>query len=141
MEVDFKGLDEILKNLGNLPLEESEENRILNKAATLVKKAVIEEAPVDKKNPEDSGTLKNNISIKRAKDGVVTIHSNRAYHAHLVEFGRSGGSGIAKKGKKKGQVVHWGPTAPNPFFTRGFEKSKGQAMQVMADEIKKAKKL
>lgn len=136
MELEFTGLQEILQRLGNLPLEEEDENRVLNKAAQVVKRAVIEEAPIDKKNPADSGTLKENIKNTRAKDGEVKIHSGGAYHAHLIEFGRSGGSKIALKNGKR-QKVTWGPTAANPFFTRGFEKSKPEAMKVMEEEVKK----
>ncbi|MFF5993711.1 HK97-gp10 family putative phage morphogenesis protein [Lysinibacillus sp. KU-BSD001] len=140
MEVQFTGLQEILQSLGNLALEEEEENKALNAGAKVVKKAVIEEAPIDANNPVDSGTLKENIQNSRAKDGVATIHSGGAYHAHLVENGRSGGSGIFTKNGKR-QKITWGPTAPNPFFTRGFEKSKDEATQAMIDEIKKAKNL
>ncbi|MFD2446384.1 HK97-gp10 family putative phage morphogenesis protein [Bacillus sp. CGMCC 1.16607] len=135
MRLEMQGMEALLQNLINLPLEEAEENRVLNAAAKVVKEAVIEEAPVD------DGTLKKNIKTKRAKDGEAKVHTGGAYHAHLVEGGRSAGSTIAKRGKKKGQKVSWGATAPNPFFTRGFEKSKSNAVNVMADEIKKVKKL
>lgn len=134
MELKITGLDEILQKLSELPLEEEDENRALNKAANVVKKAVIEEAP------EDDGTLKKNIKVKRAKDGEAKVHSGKAYHAHILEGGRSGGSKYALKNGKR-QKVSWGPMAPNPFFTRGFEKSKRESQQVMADEIKKVLKL
>lgn len=135
MRIELQGMEALMQNILNLPLEEAEENKALNAAAKIVKEAVIEEAP------EDDGTLKKNIKAKRAKDGEAKVHTGGAYHSHLVEFGRSAGSGIAKKGKKRGQKVTWGSTAPNPFFRRGLEKSKPAAIDKMAEEIKKAKKL
>lgn len=134
MEVSITGLDEILQKLTKLPLEEEDENRVLNKAANVVKKAVIEEAP------EDDGTLKKNIKVKRAKDGEAKVHTGKAYHAHILEGGRSAGSKYTLKNGKR-QKVSWGKINPNPFFTRGFEKSKIEARRVMADGIKKVLKL
>lgn len=136
MEFDISGMDELAKILQNLPLEEKEENSIVNKAAKLVQEAAIEEAPVDERNEEDSGTLKRNIKLMRAREGVARVHTGGAYHAHLVEFGRSGGSKTAVKSGKS-QKVTWGDTVPNPFFTRAFQKTKGEAQKVMAEELKK----
>ena len=127
----MNGLDGILQNLLNLPLEDVEENRALNKGANVIKNAVIEEAP------EDDGTLKKNIKRKNARDGEAKVHTGKAYHSHILEGGRSAGSKyVIKKGKR--QKVTWGAMAPNPFFTRGFEKSKSEAVDVVAAEIKKA---
>lgn len=130
----MQGMEAIMQNLLNLPLEEADENRAINKAAKIVKEAVIEEAPVD------DGTLKSNIEAKRSKDGEAKVHTGGAYHSHLVEFGRSAGSKYALKNGKR-QLVTWGATAPNPFFSRGLEKSKDTAINAMADEIKKALRL
>lgn len=127
----MNGLDGVLQNLLNLPLEDVEENRALNKGANVIKNAVIEEAP------EDDGTLKKNIKRKNARDGEAKVHTGKAYHSHIIEGGRSAGSKYALKNGKR-QKVTWGAMAPNPFFTRGFEKSKGEAVDVMAAEIKKA---
>ena len=131
MEVKMTGLDEILQNLMSLNVDESVENRALNKAGKLTQEAVQNEAPVDQ------GTLKENIRLRRAKDGEVTVHSGGAYHAHLVEFGRSGGSTNGKGGRR----VSWGPTAPNPFFSRGFESSALRAQFTIIEEIQKGLKL
>lgn len=134
MKVDIEGLDELLSNMLQLPMEDADENGAVNKAAKVVKEAVAAEAPVGR------GTLKANIKAKRAIDGVAVVHTGGAFHGHLVEFGRSGGSKMAVKNGKQ-QKVTWGPTAPNPFFTRGYEASKNQAQQAMADELKKRLKL
>lgn len=131
MNLEMQGLEALLQNLSNLPLEEADENRALNAAAKVVKEAVIEEAP------EDDGTLKKNIKAQRAKDGEAKVHTGSAFHSHLVEFGRSAGSKYALKNGKR-QKVTWGSTAPNPFFTRGLERSKGRAVDVMGDEIRRA---
>lgn len=130
MQVDIKGLDEILNKLAKLNIDESLENKAVNKAGTITRDAIIIEAP------RRNGILKENIRLKRSKDGQAIVHSGRAYHAHLVEGGRSGGSTMAKK-KGKIQRVTWGPTTPNPFFTRGFEASKGPAENAMIAVIKK----
>lgn len=127
MDIKIEGLDEVLKNLSRMVVNEEIENKALNKAGKIVQEAVKEEAPVDQ------GTLKKNIRLRRPRDGEVYVHSSRAYHAHLVEFGRSVGSTITKNGKR----VTWGPTNPNPFFSRGFEKSKNEAKQAMVSELQK----
>ncbi len=139
VEIKVDGLDNILQNLMSLNIDEKVENRALRKAAKITQEAVIKEAPIDKRNPPDHGSLHKNIKITNYKDGEVTIHTGGAYHAHLVEFGRSGGSTKPKKGKKNS--VSWGPTAPNPFFARGFGASHTEAKQAMIDEIQRELKL
>src|SRR5690606_19212782 len=111
-------------------IDESIENRALNKAGNVTKDAILNEANFSKRS---RGVFKGNIRLRRPKDGEVLIHSGGAYHAHLIEFGRSGGSAITKKGRR----VKWGPTAPNPVFGRGYEKSRNEAMQTMISEIQK----
>jgi len=134
MHFEIQGMNAIIQNLLNLPLEEAEENKALNAGAKVVKEAIIEEAP------EDDGTLKENIKAKRAKDGEARVHTGGAYHGHIVEGGRSAGSKYALKNGRR-QLVTWGPTAANPFFTRGFERSKANAVNAIADEIREAKGL
>jgi len=137
MHLEMQGLEALLQNLTNLPLEEADENKALNAAAKVVKEAVIEEAPQDKRNSSSKSSIKNNIKTTRAKNGEAKIHTGGAYHAHIIEGGRSAGRKYALKNGKR-QLVTWGPIAPNPFFTRGFESSKGRAVDVMSDEIRKA---
>lgn len=132
----MEGLDEILQNLISLNVGEPLENKALTKAGKITQEAVIAEAKFGKRS---RGTMSKNIKLKRPKDGEVVIHSGGAYHAHLIEFGRSGGKTTPKKGKKKS--VSWGPTAPNPFFARGFEASGESAKRAMIEEIQKGLKL
>lgn len=137
VEINELQFDTLLKHIAKLPIEENVENSALNKAAKLVKAAIIEEAPQDEREELNHASIKNNIFSYPPKDGRVIIHTGGAHHAHLVEFGRSGGSKMAEKNGKE-QLVTWGPTQANPFFTRGFEKSQINALQTMEDEIKKA---
>ncbi|CEG28081.1 HK97-gp10 family putative phage morphogenesis protein [Bacillus sp. B-jedd] len=131
MQVDISGLEDLLRNMAQLNVDESIENKALTKAGKVVQEAVQEEAPVGR--GEHKSSLKSQIKLKRPKNGEAHVHTGRAYHGHLVEFGRSGGSTVMRNGR----IVKWGPTAPNPFFSRGYEKSKDEAQQAMADELKK----
>lgn len=132
MNVEVTGLDAILQNLLRLNIDEDLENKALTKAGNITKEAILSEAKFSKRSRE---VFKKNVRLKRPKDGEVVVHSGGAYHAHLIEFGRSGGSITAKKNGKQ-QKVTWGPSQPNPVFARGFEQSKEEAKQAMIDEIK-----
>lgn len=136
MEVQITGLEETLQNLMSLNIDESVENRALNKAGKITQEAIKGEA---KFGSRSKGTFEKNIKLRRPKDGEVVIHSGGAHHAHLIEFGRSGGSTRPRKGNRNS--VSWGPTAPNPVFARGFESSAKEAQQAIIDEIKKELKL
>lgn len=136
VEINEVQFEHFFKNLAQLPLEEQDENRALKKAANVIIDSIIDEAPKDEREDLNHASLKNNVKSTRPRDGTVRIHSGGAYHAHLVEFGRSGGSKIALKNGKR-QKVTWGPTTANPFFTRGFEKAQREALQEMAEEIKR----
>lgn len=127
MEVNIAGLEAAMQNLLRLNIDESLETKALTKAGKITREAVIAEANFGNRS---KGTMRKNIKLKRPKDGEVVIHSGGAYHAHLIEFGRSGGSKIGSDRK-----VTWGPTAANPFFSRGFESSQADAKQAMIDAI------
>ena len=127
MELQLNGLDEALQNLGRLNFTEEIENKALTKAGKITQKAIQNEAPTDE------GTLKKNIKLKRVKDGEIVIHTGKAYHAHIIEFGRSGGSLVLKNGRR----VTWGPTSANPFFSRAYEQSLNEAKQAIIEEIQR----
>lgn len=137
MKVELDGLEAVLQNLSRFNVDEAIENKALTKAGKITQEAIEKEAPIDKRNKPDMHSLHKNIKLRRPKDGEALIHTGAAYHAHLVEFGRSGGTAITKKGKH----VKWGPTSPNPFFSRGFEQSKSEAMSAMVEELQKGLKL
>ena len=130
MELELTGLEETLRNLNSLNLSDELENKALNKAGKITQDAIIAEANFGKRSDE---TIKKNIKLKRAKDGQVVIHTGKAYHSHIIELGRSAGSTITKGGKK----VTWGKINPNPFFSRGYEQSKAEAMNALINEIQR----
>src|SRR5690606_14312548 len=109
MDIELEGLDEVLANLARLNVDDRIESSALNKAGKIVQEKVKNEAPVDE------GVLKNNIRLRRPKDGEVIVHTGSAYHAHILEFGRAAGSTVGRRGIRRA----WGAMAPNPFFSRG----------------------
>lgn len=131
MELQLTGLEETLRNLNNLNISEAIENKALNKAGKITQKAIIAEAVFGNRSDK---MIRDNIKLKRAKDGEIVIHTGRAYHAHIIELGRSAGSTITKGGKK----VTWGVINPNPFFSRGYEQSKSESMNAIIEEIQGA---
>ena len=139
MHIQMTGLDAILNNLAQLPFEDHEENEVANAGAKVVQKYILAEVPSsgDKKKKIK---LKKNIKIQKARDGEAKIHTGKAYHGHILEFGRSAGSTTVKKNGKEKKVT-WGKINPNPFFTRGSDASESEAKQVMANEIRKLKNL
>lgn len=129
MQIDLTGLDEAMQNLLRLNIDETLETKALTKAGKVTQEAILAEANFGSRS---KGTLKKNIKLKRPMNGEVTIHTGGGYHAHLIEFGRSGGSKVGG-----GRRVTWGATSPNPFFSRGFESSQASAKQAMIDEIQR----
>lgn len=130
MELQLTGLEEALQNLSSLNISEQLESKALNKAGKITQKAIIAEANFGGRS---DGVIKQNIKLKRPKNGEVVIHTGRAYHSHILEFGRSAGSTITKGGKK----VTWGRINANPFFSRGYEQSKSEALNAIIDEIQR----
>ncbi|MFS0822172.1 HK97-gp10 family putative phage morphogenesis protein [Bacillus sp. 1P02SD] len=136
--MEITGLEVVLQNLRNLNIDEAIENKAVNKAGKITQDAIKSEANFGKRSRSQGhsgehsrGIFRENIKLRRPKYGEVIVHSGRAYHAHLIEFGRSGGTLITKGGKR----VTWGSTGANPVFGRGFEKSKDDAQQAMVDEL------
>ena len=131
MELQLTGLEETLQNLSSLNISEQLENKALNKAGKITQAAIIAEANFGKRSDK---MIRDNIKLKRARDGEIVIHTGKAYHAHIIELGRSAGSTITKGGKK----VTWGIINPNPFFSRGYEQSKSESMNAIIEEIQGA---
>lgn len=129
MEVNIAGMDALLQNLRQLNVDESLENKALNKAGKVTQEAILAEANFGSRS---RGTIKENIKLRRAKNGEAVIHTSKGYHAHIIEGGRSGGSMLVN-----GRKVTWGPIAPNPFFSRGFETSVENAKQEMIEELQR----
>ena len=56
-----------------------------------------------------------------------------------VEFGHYTFAGLTAAGKKRGkkwQAAHGAKTPANPFFTRGWELSKNQALNIFTEKLK-----
>lgn len=130
MEVEIEGFEQIrrqIAELGNRKIEE----RALKAGAEYLKAKLEAEVPVD------DGVYKRGIVVtKRGKRYIV--HTGKVPHAHLVEFGRSGGS--AKYVDKNGvtRTVKFGPTAPNPVVARTYESEQNQIMRVIGEEVRRA---
>lgn len=135
MGLEIHGMNELLNRIKNMQLKVSEdvEKKALTAGGDILLKAAKDEA----NRVRDDGTLYENIKETEVKNGKVTIHTGKAYHAHLVEFGRSGGQGTYKDKNGVRRKVTWGDTAPNPVMARAFEKSQQEITKTMKDVIKR----
>ena len=116
--LDIEGVDNLVKKLEELGRKGSRiENAALKKAGERVKDAIQEETPVR------TGELKRSIAVSgvRTKEGVKHVE---------VSPGKDGWYGV---------FVEFGTVnqSANPFMSRGYEKSKEDAMAIIAEEIKK----
>ena len=122
-DITIEGLDELRRQLKGLGVDmRSNLGPALARAGRAVKAAIKSEAPVR------SGKLKQSIKInpsrlnkRRKGTTIVAVDYDVAPHAHTVEFGARGGAMPA-----------------NPFFTRGFLKSKDAALAEIESGAKKA---
>lgn len=129
MDVDITGLDQVrrmISELGNKKVEE----QALKAGAEFLKKQIQANVPVD------DGVYRDGIVVtKQGKKYIV--HSGRVPHAHLVEFGRSGGQAqyVDKNGVTR--TVKFGPIGPNPVVARTVEQQTNRVIDVMAKEVRK----
>lgn len=132
MEVDINGLDQVQRMLANIQkrARKGVEERALTAGAEYLKTKVQAGVPVD------DGVYRDGIEVTK-KGKRVIVHSGRVPHAHLVEFGRSGGS--TKWTDKNGvsRTVKWGPTSPNPVVARTYERERTKVIQVIGEEVRK----
>jgi HK97 gp10 family phage protein len=131
VKVDFTGLEHLQKELRKLENHEQIENKALNKAGEYLVDKLKENAPYH------DGTLQDNLKYKKSKDGEVIVHTGKAYHAHLYEFGRTGGQTtiVDKNGKRR--VIKWGDMNENPFMTRTYESNLPILERIISEELKK----
>ncbi len=117
--VEIEGMDELRKRLAEMGEQSKRiEHAALKKAAGRIEAAIIEEVPVR------SGNLKKSIKSSgvRTKDGIKHVlvgPSKDCYYGVFVEFG----------------TVH---QKADPFMARGFEKSKEEALEIVANELRAA---
>jgi HK97 gp10 family phage protein len=131
VKVDFTGLENLQKELRKLENHEQIENKALNKAGEYLVDKLIDNAPYH------DGTLQDNLKYKKSKDGEVIVHTGKAYHAHLYEFGRTSGQTtiVDKNGRRR--VIKWGKMDENPFMTRTYESSLPILERIISEEVKK----
>ena len=121
MGIEIDGMDEILRKLEQLGDQGKQaESTALLRAGDIFKESIQSETPVR--------TEKLRRSINRSgvklKDGVRQVEvgpdkpGKRSHVARFLEFGTV---------KMKA----------NPFMARGYEKSKAEAMAIIADELRK----
>lgn len=135
MPIELQGMDDLLKSVRQMGKKASRsvEEKALKAGGDILLEAAKEEA----NRVRDDGTLYENIEKTTVNNGKITIHTGEAYHAHLIEFGRSSGQGTYKDKNGVIRPVKWGDTAPNPVMARAFENSRNEIITVMRNVIKK----
>lgn len=135
MPIELQGMDDLLKSVRQMGKKASRsvEEKALKAGGDILLEAAKEEA----NRVRDDGTLYENIEKTTVNNGKITIHTGKAYHAHLIEFGRSSGQGTYKDKNGVIRPVKWGDTAPNPVMARAFENSRNEIITVMRNVIKK----
>ena len=135
MSMKLIGMDELMRNIKKLGLKVEQQltEQALKKGSVILQEEVKQEAPRGK----GLRHLQDEIKISKIENGKVSIHTGKAYHAHLVEFGRSAGHGTYKDKNGVERKVTWGYTAPNPFMTRAFERKQSEITKEMAKVIKR----
>lgn len=131
MRVDFSGLEAINRRIAQLENAPAIQQKALNKAG----KHLLEE--VKNAAPFDDGTLRKNLRVKRVDDQEIVIHTGGAYHAHLLEFGRSAGQKRVRVKNGAVRTVKWGATPPNPFMTRTYENQIDNLNRIVIEELRK----
>lgn len=135
MGMELHGMIELMNSLKGMGLKVTKE--IERKALEAGGEILVSAAKAEANRVRDDGTLHDNIKETEVKNGKLTVHTGQAYHAHLVEFGRSAGQGTYKDKNGVRRPVKWGDTSPNPVMARAFEKSKPEIILEMSKVIKR----
>jgi len=135
MSLEVQGLQELLNNIRQMGF--NVDTRLEEKALKAGANVIEDEIKSEANRIRDDGTLHDNIDTTDVKNGIITVHTGGAYHAHLVEFGRSAGQGtyIDKNGVTR--PVKWGDTTPQPVVQGSFERKKDEAFEEMKKVIKR----
>lgn len=132
MEVNINGLDQVQSMIADLSKRKAKvvKEQALIAGATFLKKQIQANVPVD------DGVYRDGIEVSEQGKKYI-VHSGRVPHAHLVEFGRSGGQAqyVDKNGVTR--TVKFGPVAPNPVVARTVERESQRVIDVMANEVRK----
>jgi HK97 gp10 family phage protein len=131
-KVEVQGLRELGERMKKLSLDVAlkASRSATNAAAQVIKKEAISKAPVD------TGNLKKNIIVRRAKQPDLT-----SLHLVLV---RSGKLTDKQKGSGLQDAFYWRfvefgtvNAPPKPFMRPAFDTKKGQALDAMTAQLKK----
>lgn len=131
MDINFTGLEALKRQLAQLENAEDIQKKALNKAG----RHLVEE--LKNASPFDDGTMSDNLSLKRIDENEVIVHTGKAYHAHLIEFGRTSGETRIKDKNGVMRTIKWGATTPNPFMTRTYESQLDILQGIIALELRK----
>jgi HK97 gp10 family phage protein len=131
MKVDFTGLEALSKQLSKLENAEQIQQKALQKAG----RHLVDELKVAA--PYHDGTVKDNLKLKRVDDHEIIVHTGKAFHAHLIEFGRSAGKTQIRDKNGVMRTIKWGSTTPNPFMTRTYESQIDILQGIIAIELRK----
>jgi HK97 gp10 family phage protein len=131
MKVDFTGLEALNKQLSKLENADQIQQKALQKAGRHLVEELIAAAPYH------DGTVKDNLKLKRVDDHEVVAHTGKAFHAHLIEFGRSAGETQIRDKNGVLRTIKWGSTTPNPFMTRTYDSQLDILQGIIALEIRK----
>jgi HK97 gp10 family phage protein len=118
-----EGLDELLKQLTGL--QNIDVSGAVEEAAKTVRDSIRAEAPVD------TGSLRDSITQRVGKSNAIVLYDKS------LEKRLPNGKTVASN---KAVLVEFGSRnkAPNPFFSRGFRKAKGNAEAALTNGIKAA---
>jgi len=121
--IEVIGAAELQKQLKGLVFVSEYLGPAKQKAARIVKSTIRAEAPVDDGELRDSIKINPKKLRKRGRGNVLVAaeYSSTMKHAHLVEFGARGGEMPA-----------------NPFFSRGYAKSRGEALAAIEAGVQAA---
>lgn len=116
--LDLEGMENLINEVQRLGQQGSKiENKALKEAGAVVKAAIQNETPVR------TGKLKESITVSgvKTKDGVKYVGvgpGKNGWYGKFVEFGTV-------------------KMSANPFMTRGYERSKENAMETIKEELRK----
>ena len=117
MKIELDGVESVVRELEELGTAGKRiENAALTKAGETVKTSIQSETP------SRTGTLKGSIAVSKVKTKEGTRYvevgpTKKGWYGKFLEFG-------TKKMKA------------NPFMTRGYEKSKKSAVDIIKSELK-----
>lgn len=139
LKATFGGRNRVRRVLARIPEEfRAEIGRSIERTA----RRIVDDARA--RAPEDTGTLKNSIDYRVAKNGLTATLGIRrkkarrdAFYAHMVEFGTRGHAVKVKNarilrdgktGKVFGAAVQIPAIAARPFLTPAFEAARPEGV-------------